>query len=83
MQLAELLRVVKNDRNIGLQGVTMNACYTETQAQLIANPVGSVIAMEGPVSDRGAINFARAFYGILEGRYSFDKAFQYVLAKAG
>ena len=61
----------------------MNACYTETQAQLIADAVGSVVAMEGPVSDRGAIDFARAFYGTLGDGYSFDKAFQFALAEAG
>jgi hypothetical protein len=81
--LAELLRVAKNDSNISLQGVIMNACYTNTHAQRIADAVGSTIAMEGSVSDQDAIDFARAFYGALGDRCSFDEAFQYALPEAG
>jgi hypothetical protein len=40
----------------------MNACYSETQADARAHAVGSVVAMEGLVSDPGAIESKRAFY---------------------
>ena len=58
-QLANSLRLGKS---LGLKGVVMNACYSETQADARAHAVGSVVAMEGLVSDPGAIESKRAFY---------------------
>jgi hypothetical protein len=79
-QLAGVLRLA---RSLGLKGVVMNACYSETQAEVIAHAVGSVVAMEGLVSDRGAIEFTRAFYGCLGDGLPFDRAYEWALAEAG
>jgi len=61
----------------------MNACYSETQADAIAHAVGSVVAMEGLVSDPGAVEFTRAFYGCLGDGFPFDRAYEWALAELG
>jgi hypothetical protein len=61
----------------------MNAGYSETQADAIAHAVGSVVAMEGLVSDPGAVEFTRAFYGCLGDGFPFDRAYEWALAELG
>ncbi|KAK4987273.1 hypothetical protein LTR66_007640 [Elasticomyces elasticus] len=67
----------------GLKGVIMNACYSEVQAEHIADAVEHVIAMEGALADRDAISFTREFYGALGSGDSFNKAFVRAVAGAG
>jgi hypothetical protein len=72
--LAGILALARID---GLQGVIMNACYSDAQAKLIANAVGPVIAMEGLLHEEGALAFTRAFYDALGAGKSFEDAFKW------
>jgi hypothetical protein len=42
--------------------VVLNACYSEVQAQAIAEHIDYVIGMNQPIGDKAAIDFAVAFY---------------------
>lgn len=42
--------------------VVLNACYSEVQAQAIAEHIDFVIGMNQPIGDKAAIEFAVAFY---------------------
>ena len=77
--LANLLSLAHKD---GLKGMIMNACYSEDQAKAIANAVGHVIAMEGKLSDKGAIAFTRSFYGALGEGKTFEDSFTWGMAGA-
>jgi hypothetical protein len=49
--------------------VVLNACYSEAQAQSIAEHIDCVVGMSRPISDSAAIGFSAAFYqGIGFGR---------------
>ena len=45
-----------------LECVILNACYSVSTGTLAALGVPFTIAMEGPISDQGAIEFSRGFY---------------------
>ncbi|HEX8091168.1 MAG TPA: CHAT domain-containing protein [Blastocatellia bacterium] len=45
--------------------VVLNACYSEQQAQAIAQHIECVVGMSQEISDSAAINFATAFYRAL------------------
>ncbi|MBW4661827.1 MAG: AAA-like domain-containing protein [Drouetiella hepatica Uher 2000/2452] len=45
--------------------VLLNACYSEVQAQAIAQHINSVIGMNQSIGDRAAIEFAVSFYDAL------------------
>jgi hypothetical protein len=79
--LAYVLSLAKVD--LGLEGVILSACYSEVQAKCIADAVGNVIAMDGTLSDEGAIDFAREFYGALGYGRSFERAFDWALRGIG
>jgi CHAT domain len=72
--LAEILALARAD---GLQGVIMNACYSDAQAKQLANAIGPVIAMEGRLHEEGALAFTRAFYDALGAGKSFEDAFKW------
>lgn len=78
--LANLLRLAQKD---GLEAAILNACHSETQAQPIADAIGTVIAMGGAITDHGATAFTRAFYSALGAGRSFDDAFGWGVAEAG
>lgn len=67
----------------GLKGVVMNACNSQVHAHCAAEAVGQVIAMEGPLSDEAAIDFAREFYGCMGDGYTFERAFEWALTASG
>ena len=48
-----------------LQCVVLNACYSEVQAEAIAQHIPYVIGMSDAIGDRAAIEFAVAFYDAL------------------
>jgi archaellum biogenesis ATPase FlaH len=60
--------------------VVLNACYTQQQANAIAQHIDYVIGMRDTVSDDAAIGFARSFYEAIASGKSFD--FSYELAAA-
>jgi hypothetical protein len=45
--------------------VVLNACYSEVQANVIAQHIGAVIGMSQAISDKTAVEFAVAFYDAL------------------
>lgn len=72
--LAAILALARPD---GLEGVIMNACYSDAQAKQLANAVGPVIAMEGRLHEEGALAFTHAFYDAVGAGKSFEDAFKW------
>lgn len=70
-RLADLLK----DQD-GLDLVILNACYSATQAQSMANAVGHVVGLEGGADDQDAIDFSRQFFTALGDGRTFEKAFE-------
>jgi CheY-like chemotaxis protein len=56
--LSQLFAVLKDN----IRCVILNACYSEAQAQAIAESVGCVVGMARGIGDESAIGFAAAFY---------------------
>jgi hypothetical protein len=75
--LADLL-----EEQEGLKLVIMNACYSEAQAQPMADVVGYVIAMEKAIKDRDAITFSREFYIAIGNGRPIEAAFRRAKAAA-
>jgi hypothetical protein len=59
-----------------LRCVFFNACYSEIQAEAIAQHVDYVIGMKKNIEDKTAIEFAVAFYDALGSGESFQFAFE-------
>ncbi len=59
--LSRLFAVLKDN----IRCVVLNACYSERQAQAIAQHIECVIGMTNSIGDQAAINFAAAFYQAL------------------
>ena len=76
--LASLLSICS--KRHGLEAVILNACYSDTQAQPIADAVGSVIAMNLEISDDAAIVFSTSFYNALGEGMGFDESFEWARA---
>ena len=55
--------------------VVLNACYSERQAQAIAEHIDCVVGMSKAIGDAAAISFATAFYQALGYRRSIKTAF--------
>ena len=58
-----------------LEGVLLNACYSETQARAIADHIGFVIGMPRTVNDKTAVEFSVAFYDTLGAGQSVEFAY--------
>lgn len=58
--VGELFEIVK--ATTGIQGVVLNACWSEAQARAILPHVSFVIGMARPIPDDAAIRFAAGFY---------------------
>ncbi|MCG9886863.1 MAG: CHAT domain-containing protein [Cyanobacteria bacterium] len=63
-----------------LHCVVLNACYSEVQAQAIAQQVPYVVGMNDAIGDRAAIEFAVAFYDALGAGREVPFAFKYARA---
>lgn len=59
--LSKLFSVLKDN----IKCVVLNACYSEQQAQAIAQSINCVIGMSKAIGDDAAIGFATAFYRAL------------------
>lgn len=70
VKLADLLRDQED-----LDLVIMNACYSASQAQAIADAVGHVVGMENVASDQDAISFSREFFTALGDGRTFEASF--------
>ncbi len=62
--------------NETLRCVVLNACYSLSQGHLISFGVPYTIAMDGAVSDRAAIEFARGFYDTIGAGHTFEMAYE-------
>jgi len=70
--LCGLFSVLKED----VRCIVLSACYTDKQAQIIAEYIDCVIGMSDAIEDNSAINFAQAFYQALGFGKSVQKAFE-------
>ncbi|MDJ0796628.1 MAG: CHAT domain-containing protein [Calothrix sp. MO_167.B12] len=57
--------------------VVLNACYSEIQAQAIAEHIPFVIGMNDEIGDEAAINFAVGFYKALAANRSIEDAYKF------
>lgn len=57
--------------------VVMNACYSEIQAEAIAEHIPFVIGMNDAIGDKAAIAFAVGFYKALAANRSIDDAYEF------
>lgn len=57
--------------------VVLNACYSEVQAQTIAEYIPYVVGMNDRVPDKVAIEFARQFYAGLGAGWAVESAFNW------
>ncbi|GAB1543973.1 hypothetical protein NUACC21_66490 [Scytonema sp. NUACC21] len=57
--------------------VLLNACYSEIQAQAIAQHINFVIGMNREIGDRAAIEFAVGFYDALGSGYPVETAYEF------
>jgi hypothetical protein len=57
--------------------VLLNACYTDSQAKLIAEHIPFVIGMNNSIDDEAAIAFSVGFYKALGANRSIEKAYDF------
>ncbi|MBD0263420.1 MAG: CHAT domain-containing protein [Tolypothrix sp. T3-bin4] len=57
--------------------VVLNACYSEIQAQAIAQHIRFVIGMNQAIGDKAAIAFSVGFYKALAANRSIEEAYQF------
>ncbi|MCI5146567.1 MAG: CHAT domain-containing protein, partial [Candidatus Electrothrix sp. AR3] len=66
---ADVLSAFFNLFSAQVQGVLLNACYSEMQALAIAQHIDYVIAMNGDISDQISLTFMVTFYeGLSDGK---------------
>ena len=70
--LAKLFEVFKDQ----VECVLLNACYSETQAEVISQHIDYVIGMHQAIGNRAAIEFAVGFYDGLGAGRSIEDAFK-------
>ncbi|MEC4880729.1 MAG: CHAT domain-containing protein [Scytonema sp. PMC 1070.18] len=70
--LAELFKLFSGD----IECVTLNACYSEVQAEVIAKHIPYVIGMNKKIGDKAAIKFATGFYSALGAGESIEFAYK-------
>ncbi|BBD62848.1 TIR protein (plasmid) [Nostoc sp. HK-01] len=59
-----------------LECVVLNACYSQVQAEAIAQHIPCVIGMKKAIGDRAAIEFAVGFYDALGAKKSYEFAYK-------
>ncbi|MUG92060.1 TIR domain-containing protein [Scytonema sp. UIC 10036] len=72
-ELASMFRLFASE---SVECVVLNACYSEGQAQAIAQHVGYVIGTNRTIGDNAAIAFSRAFYDALAAGKTIEYAFE-------
>ncbi len=70
-----LANLFKRFATRGLECVVLNACYSEIQANAIAEHIDYVVGMDSTISDNTAIQFAIGFYDELGAGWSFEDAY--------
>ncbi len=69
--LADLFKLFSNEVNC----VLLNGCYTEEQAEVIAQHIPYVIGMKQLITDKAALDFALGFYDALGSGRTIEFAF--------
>ncbi|MDJ0899245.1 MAG: CHAT domain-containing protein [Xenococcus sp. MO_188.B8] len=69
--LSQLFSILKDN----IHCVVLNACYSEPQAQAIAQHIESVVGMSKAITDQAAISFATSFYQALGYGHDIKTAF--------
>jgi CHAT domain len=64
-----------------VEGVVLNACWSEDQAEALARCVPHVVGMRDTITDPAAIAFASGLYGALAAGRAFPKAFEFACAE--
>jgi hypothetical protein len=77
--LAEVFKLF-NDQ---ISCVLLNACYSEEQAQVIAQYIPNVIGTNSAIDDELSIKFAEGFYMALFAGEGYEKAFNMGIAHIG
>lgn len=72
--IADVLRVYRDQADVRLRGVILNACHSAEIAPLFADVADVVIAHHGPLSDGCAVIFASKLYGALAAAPSLAEA---------
>jgi CHAT domain-containing protein len=62
--------------NRGLECVVLNACYSEVQAEAIAQHIPFVIGMNDAIGDIAAVKFSVGFYDALGAGWSYPEAYE-------
>jgi hypothetical protein len=70
--LGQLFSVLKDN----VRCVVLNSCYSEQQAQAIADYIDCVVGMSSAIGDLAAINFSAAFYQAIGYGRDVQTAFQ-------
>ncbi|NJN12724.1 MAG: CHAT domain-containing protein [Richelia sp. RM2_1_2] len=70
-----LANLFKRFATRGLECVVLNACYSEVQANAIAEHIDYVVGMNSTIGDNAAIQFAIGFYDELGAGWSFEDAY--------
>lgn len=70
-----LVNLFKRFAKRGLECVVLNACYSEIQADAIAEHIDCVVGMSSAVGDNAAIKFALGFYDELGAGWSYEDAY--------
>ncbi|MBE9213997.1 CHAT domain-containing protein [Plectonema cf. radiosum LEGE 06105] len=70
-----LANLFKRFATRGLECVVLNACYSEVQANAIAEYIDYVVGMSSTIGDNAAIQFAIGFYDELGAGWSFEDAY--------
>jgi Effector-associated domain 10/CHAT domain len=70
-----LANLFKRFATRGLECVVLNACYSEIQANAIADHINYVVGMNSTIGDDAAIKFAIGFYDELVAGWSFEDAY--------
>lgn len=63
--------------------VVLNACYSETQAQVIAQHIPNVIGSDSAIGDQLAIRFTEGFYTALFAGKNYEQAYNMAMAHVG
>ncbi|KST65136.1 CHAT domain-containing protein [Mastigocoleus testarum] len=70
-----LANLFKRFTERGLECVVLNACYSEIQANAIAEHIDYVVGMTSAIGDKAAIKFAVGFYDELGAGWSYEDAY--------
>ncbi|GAX44446.1 hypothetical protein NIES4075_54650 [Tolypothrix sp. NIES-4075] len=70
-----LANLFKRFATRGLECVVLNACYSEIQANAIAQHIDYIVGMSSQIGDDAAIKFAVGFYDELGAGWSYEDAY--------